>query len=103
MTKSIAISIFQKPKALGGGEIVPAAKIAGDVFLWQMLASVGIPGLVINRITWAAQWTLNKAKMPGIARKVIPTCLGLAVIPFIIHPIDKAVDHVMDETYRKYV
>ena len=31
-----------------------------------------------------------------------PTLVGLAAIPFIIHPIDHSVDYVMDRTYRAY-
>lgn len=81
----------------------PAAKIAGDVFLWQMLASVIIPGAVVNRITWGAGKLCNNSKVKGLARKWAPTCIGLAAIPFIIRPIDAAVDQVMDNTYRKYV
>ncbi|BFG03017.1 mitochondrial fission process protein 1 [Drosophila madeirensis] len=75
--------------------------LAGDVFSWQMMASVIIPGLVINRITWASRLMLSKA--PGAIAKTVPTLIGLASIPLIIHPIDSLVDRLMDETYRKKV
>lgn len=88
---------------MGGHKISTAAKTAGDVFAWQMFASVIIPGFVINRITWGAGILSKRTKLPGIARKWLPTCFGLAAIPFIIRPIDTAVDHAMDATYRKYV
>lgn len=88
---------------LGGHRISSTVKKAGDVFLWQMFASVIIPGLVINRITWGTGLILKSAKLPNVARKWLPTCVGLAAIPFIIRPIDSAVDHSMDRTYRKYV
>lgn len=87
----------------GGQQVLPAAKVSGDVFLWQMFASVIIPGLVINRITWGAGIICKNRKLSNLARKWIPTCIGLAAIPFIIQPIDKVVDHAMDRTYRKYV
>lgn len=78
--------------------------MAGDVFVWQMLASVIIPGFVINRVTWGAGILAKRShKLPSVARKWLPTCIGLATIPFIIRPIDNAVDHAMDRTYRKYV
>ncbi|XP_017148418.2 mitochondrial fission process protein 1 [Drosophila miranda] len=77
------------------------AILAGDVFSWQMMASVIIPGLVINRITWASRMMLRKAPV-GIL-KTVPTLIGLASIPLIIHPIDSLVDRIMDETYRKAV
>lgn len=96
------IFILQKPEILGGG-MRPSAVVAGDVFLWQMFASVAIPGLVINRITWGTGKLLKNAKVKGLARKWLPTCIGLASIPFIIKPIDHAVDVAMDNTYRKYV
>lgn len=94
--------LFQKHELLGGG-LRPAAVIAGDVFLWQMFASVAIPGLVINRITWAAGKLLKQAKVKGLMKMWAPTCIGLAAIPFIIKPIDFGVDEAMDNTYRKYV
>lgn len=96
------IFILQKPEILGGG-MRPSAVVAGDVFLWQMFASVAIPGLVINRITWGTGKLLKNAKVKGLARKWLPTCIGLASIPFIIKPIDHAVDVAMDNAYRKYV
>lgn len=80
-----------------------AVKTAGDVFVWQMFASVIIPGFVINRITWGAGIVSKRTKLPGIARKWLPTVIGLAAIPLIIRPIDTGVDHVMDRTYRKYI
>ncbi|XP_016990612.1 mitochondrial fission process protein 1 [Drosophila rhopaloa] len=73
----------------------------GDVFAWQMLASVAIPGLVINRITWATKRLLSRAPVPIL--KTVPTLVGLASIPLIIHPIDSMVDRLMDATYRKMV
>lgn len=88
---------------LGGKRIAAAAKTFGDVFTWQMLASVVIPGFVINRITWGVGIVSKQSKLPGIARKWLPTCVGLLAIPLIIRPIDTAVDHAMDRTYRKYV
>lgn len=83
--------------------IVQAAKIGGDVVIWQMLASVMIPGFTINRICWAVQKGLKVAKFKHPIAKWIPTITGLASIPLIIHPIDRSVDYLMDETYRKYV
>ncbi|XP_068158811.1 mitochondrial fission process protein 1 [Drosophila tropicalis] len=77
------------------------AMVAADVFTWQMMASVIIPGLVINRITWASKSLLSKA--PVGVLKTLPTLIGLASIPLIIHPIDSLVDRVMDATFRKVV
>lgn len=93
---------IQRPEHIGGG-LKPASTMAGDVFLWQMLASVIVPGFTINRVTWATGKWLKMSKITGITRKWLPTCIGLLTIPFIIHPIDYGVDIVMDNTYRKYI
>lgn len=80
-----------------------AIKTAADVFIWQMMASVVIPGFTINRLCWATGKILKKNKVKGLPGKWGATMVGLASIPFIIKPIDKFVDYAMDETYRKYV
>ncbi|EDV95412.1 mitochondrial fission process protein 1 [Drosophila grimshawi] len=77
------------------------ALVGADVFTWQMFASVIIPGLTINRITAASRMLLRNS--PGFVLKTVPTIIGLASIPLIVHPIDKLVDHLMDATYRKVV
>lgn len=66
-----------------------------DALIWQALASVAIPGLIVNRVV-AIAGRATKQKM-------IPTFCGLAAIPPIIKPIDHAVDEVMDATLRPYV
>uniref|UniRef100_A0A336M407 Mitochondrial fission process protein 1 n=1 Tax=Culicoides sonorensis TaxID=179676 RepID=A0A336M407_CULSO len=94
---------YKLPEALGGG--ARGALIAsGDTLIWQMLASVMIPGFTINRICWATKklLTMTEARKLGWI-KFVPTLIGLASIPLIIHPIDRGVDELMDKTYRKYV
>lgn len=110
-----AYKSYQKDK-----KILKAAKIGGDVVIWQLMASVSflgeiifqsscstfqviIPGFTINRICWSVQKGLKFARFNHPIAKWIPTVTGLASIPFIIHPIDSGVDILMDETYRKYV
>lgn len=39
--------------------------------------------------------------VPPKMRRVVVAGVGLASIPFIVHPIDKGVDVFMDNTYRK--
>lgn len=41
-------------------------------------------------------------KNSPVVRRWAPTAIGLGVIPFIIHPIDRFVDQIMDETTRKW-
>jgi len=97
-TADKCIKSYEKDKSL-----VKAAKIGGDVVIWQLLASVIIPGFTINRICWAVGKGLKMSKFRHPLAKWIPTITGLLSIPLIIHPIDHAVDVLMDESYRKYV
>lgn len=96
---------------------------AVDVFLWQMLASVTIPGFTINRwvaehylylvylififpfyrITYFSGQLLRKVKAKKSIVQFLPVAIGLSSIPFIIHPIDHFTDYLMDNTYRKFV
>lgn len=69
--------------------------------MWQMLASIAIPGMVINRITWGTAKLLKMSKVKGMPSKWGATIAGLVSIPLIISPIDHLVDDAMDATYRK--
>lgn len=82
-----------------------------DTLVWQCLASVLIPGGVINllvRGTKAAMGQImvstNNATNPRAAMLLRwgPTLVGLGSIPWIVHPIDTSVDYVMDTTLRPY-
>ena len=74
-----------------------------DTFLWQFLASVLIPGKVIHAITHSAKLGVDQSKkLPQFGKKWLPTVIGLAFIPIIIHPIDAGVDAFMD-TVRKWL
>ncbi|XP_028904548.1 mitochondrial fission process protein 1 [Ornithorhynchus anatinus] len=73
-----------------------------DTFVWQALASVAIPGFTINRVCAACHYLLGAAtRLPLTTRKWTTTTLGLLVIPVIIHPIDKSVDFLLDNSLRK--
>lgn len=86
-----------------GKDLKKSIITAGDVVTWQMLASVAIPGFTINRICWAVGKGIKAAKFKHKLASFIPTVIGLCSIPFIIHPIDRTVDSLMDNTYRKYL
>lgn len=67
-----------------------------------MLASVFIPGFTINRVCVFTNYLLKKVeKLPKNNRKLAVTATGLAVIPFMIKPIDQLVDKMLDESLRK--
>ncbi|ETW01512.1 hypothetical protein H310_06176 [Aphanomyces invadans] len=92
----------QPSSALGRGDNkTRAVKAALDTLIWQGFASVAIPGVVINRVVAASAYAISKqAKATPAMLKWGPTCIGLGVIPFIIHPIDNFVDFAMDRTTR---
>ncbi|KAJ8984136.1 hypothetical protein NQ317_017786 [Molorchus minor] len=74
-----------------------------DALIWQMLASVAIPGFTINRVCAVSTFLLNKSeKIPKTPRKWIVTAIGLITIPFIIKPIDEFVDDVLDNSLRNF-
>ena len=62
-----------------------------DTLVWQGLASVAIPGLIINRLCAGSRVMLNRYAVRALsqqARRWAVTGVGLASIPMIIHPID---------------
>ncbi|KAF4518858.1 hypothetical protein B566_EDAN006709 [Ephemera danica] len=78
--------------------------VAGDTLMWQALASVAIPGFTINRLCATSLYVLKRTtKLPKPTRKWITTGLGLACIPFIVHPIDTFVTKLMDNSVRKWI
>lgn len=93
-----SVKEFKKSQSVSKSAIV-----AGDVVIWQLLASVAIPGFTINRICWAVGKGIKEMKFKHKYGKWLPTIVGLASIPFIIHPIDTGVDVLMDNSYRKYL
>ncbi|WKY15993.1 hypothetical protein Q1695_001011 [Nippostrongylus brasiliensis] len=75
---------------------------AADTFLWQSLASVAIPGFTINRVCYFSAAILKRvSRLSPPVRKWVVTAIGLSTIPFIIHPIDAAVEIGMNRTIRR--
>ena len=63
-----------------------------DTIIWQGLASVIIPGFVINRTCALSRLLLHqflRRKLSSDLRKWAVTGIGLGSIPFIIRPIDR--------------
>jgi len=77
-------------------------RVATDCLLWQTLASVLVPGAIINvAANNTARLVQGMQSLPPVARKWTPTIVGLGLIPFIIHPIDTGIDYVFDNTIRR--
>jgi fission process protein 1 len=90
-----------------GQALLDVIRLGSDALLWQSLASVLIPGNIIAFITSLAVKTIRTemdgmSTLPEPVRKWGPTIIGLACIPFIIEPIDTAVDMVFDNTIRAF-
>ncbi|XP_038137955.1 mitochondrial fission process protein 1 [Cyprinodon tularosa] len=84
------------------GRTTRVAVAVVDTFVWQALASVIIPGFTINRVCAASLYLLGRTnKWPLPVRKWTTTAIGLSTIPFIITPIDRSVDFLLDSSLRK--
>lgn len=87
-----------------GNSPIEVVRVGSDALLWQTLASVLIPGKVINIAANEAANTLNTSSisdtLPPPVRRWAPTAIGLLLIPLIIHPIDHLVDILMDNSIR---
>lgn len=91
-----------------------------DTLVWQMFASVILPGTTIHAIVAVATWLVSgavdgadPASLPEplaallqdpesrtLVVKTLPTVTGLGCIPLIVHPLDTFVHWAMDETFR---
>lgn len=106
MTYVVGDAVDKTKRALDAGErSAVVAYTAADVFLWQTLASVALPGVAIHRVVyWSRKAMAPGHAAPGVVPAAVanwaPSAIGLAVIPFIIHPIDTAVDILLDNTTR---
>lgn len=102
-TVSKARAAAAAPLLLDDGEQRPSVgATVVDTLLWQTCASVIVPGFTINRVVAATAFVVEKqaASMPVAARRWLPTAVGLACIPAVIHPIDSLVHWGMDCTIR---
>ena len=84
--------------------------ISLDCLMWQSLASVVIPGMVIHKVVGTVSKGVSSVARGrdfisfGLARvptKSLPVLVGLACIPLVIEPIDHAVTMAMDASVRK--
>jgi hypothetical protein len=78
-----------------------------DTLLWQSLASLLVPPLLINRTCKLTAFALGKyfppTAYPSLTprrRALVQTAVGLSIIPFIVHPIDHGVHFALDHTSR---
>ena len=71
--------------------------------MWQVLASVFIPGFCINRVVHGSQYLLAYCKAGPSVVRWAPVALGLSTIPFIVEPIDHGTNLLLDASLRKVI
>lgn len=73
-----------------------------DTAIWHTFASMALPAFTIHAIVKYADKFIKKKVTPtSYLGRFGATVIGLASIPFIIHPLDHLTDFVMDNTLRK--
>jgi fission process protein 1 len=100
-TKKAAVELDKTPSQDNGKNklIITAA----DTLLWQALASVIIPGFLINRTCKLSLKLLQRfTQLPIKTQKWATTGIGLGSIPLIVKPIDHSVDYAMNNSLRKW-
>ena len=76
-----------------------------DTLIWHSMASIVFPGLSIHTIVKYAKKGVAATSIPQRSVKLgaaLPTVIGLASIPFVIHPLDHLADFIMDNVPRKF-
>merc|ERR1711924_285379 len=82
-----------------GDSINTCAAIEGvDALIWQLAASVALPGYTIHQLV--ALLDASGVDQSGVL-SALPTACGLTMIPFIVKPLDELAEVAMDVTFRK--
>ena len=85
--------------------LLPLAASVADTAMWHAVASLAIPGVIINRTVWASGRLL--AARPGLLSpalaRAVPTVAGLSLIPLLVPHIDEAVSVFMDGHVRPWL
>lgn len=91
-------------KASSSTRLWNTAIVTADTLLWQSLASVLVPGATINAIVKVSRLAVRRSPVTlhAAVAEWLLTGMGLASIPFIVHPIDNAVDLLLDGTTRSW-
>lgn len=109
ITYVIADTIDKFRKSLSGGKYNQGASttcaiIEGvDALIWQLAASVALPGYTIHQVVAITVTLLSAAGLSDTGGPIdaLPTVVGLATIPFIVKPLDEFAEVGMDLTFRK--
>jgi fission process protein 1 len=72
-----------------------------DTLMWHTIASMVVPGVVVNRTVHYSTIGLNKFKAPPACVKWLPPVLAIATLAAGYEKLDHFGDYVMDSTVRK--
>jgi len=109
ITYVIADTVDKFRKSIGGGKykkgtITTCAIVEGfDALIWQLAASVALPGYTIHQVVAISVTLLSAAGLTEMGGPIdaLPTVIGLATIPFIVKPLDELAEVGMDISFRK--
>ena len=106
ITYVVADTIDKTKKAYGGGkyvkDVAQCALIEGfDALVWQLAASVALPGYTIHQVVAISVLILDSLGLSDGPWTAVPTALGLATIPLIVKPLDELAEVGMDVTLRR--
>jgi len=71
-----------------------------DSTVWHGTASFLLPSVAVHQTVHRSTQVCRYLKAGFKTTRILPVALGLGMIPFIIHPIDQAVDYVFDQWIR---
>jgi hypothetical protein len=94
------VDSLKKPAEDGGILANPALVAGADALIWQVIASVALPGFTINRFVTLTEIGCEAQAQSNIVAEYFPTALGLAMIPLICKPLDELADIGLDNTLR---
>jgi len=109
ITYVIADTVDKFRKSIGGGKYnagaaTTCAIVEGlDALIWQLAASVALPGYTIHQVVAISVALLTAAGLTDTGGPIdaLPTAIGLGTIPFIVKPLDELAEVGMDVTFRK--
>lgn len=90
----------EKPSNDSGPLDNPFLVAGGDALIWQVIASVALPGFTINRFVTLAEIGCEAQAANNIIAEYLPTVLGLSLIPIVCKPLDELADVGLDATLR---
>jgi Ca2+-binding EF-hand superfamily protein len=94
------IEALEKPKEDGGPLGNPSLIAGADALIWQVIASVALPGFTINRFVTLTEIGCEAQAESSIVAEYLPTVFGLSLIPIVCKPLDELADFGLDATLR---